>query len=180
MSGLGLPGESRTPFPPPLRGRVRVGGMPAAARRSSIKACRLSGPVPFEAIRPKPSGGSGVASVKSNWMGIASAASIQLVPMSSTSFVLMQSSSSRSMMLSMRSRKTKIPNERNGLLSAAIASSASGTATCCQTSKASLRRSGALSSVELPPHPGPPPPGARGQTGAVPSNTIRLHGAGDA
>jgi hypothetical protein len=167
LKGGGRKNIRRLP-PPPLRGRVGVGGAGDGrieSHRSTRGTCAR--------IQPKRRSACGSIFATSNSV-TAFAASSQSVRTSSISFVRRSASSSKSTAASIRRKRTT--NARIGLRNAVIASSDFGTTMCwaipTESGRPCRRYCGST------PHPNPPPQGGRGNKLAVTPSPLEGEGWG--
>ncbi len=165
-------------FPPPSRGRVRVGGtlkkcparLMAWPRRSPENSGRT---------QPMPRSFCGLGCAAGNWMASASAARHPWEAMWSISSAPRQGLSSNSTAASTPNGRHPMPGERNGWRARATGSFGSGTTRCWATSKACLKQSAVklvesldfahgptLIMITPPPRPSPSMGGGRSENWA--------------
>ena len=166
-------GNGATAFPPPLRGRVREGGISSGRHPIKLSPWLTNKPEACAATRRMPKRSSGRCFGASSSPAIVSAGRCRSVPTSSISPASRRTWSSRSTAGSMLSPSKGTDGAQRGLKLAATKSCGSGTTRCSGTQMACFRASYAPLGTKRPPTPSLPLQGGGGNSTKT-SRALRL------
>ena len=166
-------GSGAAAFPPPLRGRVREGGIFPVRHPTKLSSWPTNAPAGCAATRQMPKRSSGRCSGASSSPAIASAGRCRSVLTSSISRASRRTWSSRSTVGSMLFPSTRTDSAQRGSNRGATKSCASGTTTSLGIQMACSRPSCAPLATKRPPTPTLPLQGGGGNS-ANASKVLRL------